>query len=100
MLLLEVVVTRGRWLQFDNGVQVSLGNRRDLTQDAQLPLSFFYAPSPMCLPYIPAFLPSVSPQRGERWLFRPRRERDEDLRYRSHICPDDVRAVNSLRLYI
>ncbi len=60
-LLLELVVTRGRWLQFDNAVQVSLGNRRDLTQDAELPLGFFYAPSPLCLPCIPAFLPSQCP---------------------------------------
>lgn len=33
-------MTRGRWLEFDNGAQVSLGNRRDLTQDAELPLGF------------------------------------------------------------
>ena len=30
----EVGVVRGRWPPFDNGAQVSLGNRRDLTQDA------------------------------------------------------------------
>lgn len=27
-------------LPFDNGAQVSLGNRRDLTQDAELPAFF------------------------------------------------------------
>lgn len=53
--VLEVVLTTGRWLHFDNG---GLGNRRYLTQDAELPLSFFCAPSPFCLPFIPAFLPS------------------------------------------
>lgn len=59
--LLEVMLTRERWLWFDNGVQVSLGNRRDLTQDAELPLGFFYAPSPSRPPWIPAFLPSQHP---------------------------------------
>lgn len=59
MLLAGICGDRGRWLQFDNGVQVSLGNRRDLTQDAELPLGFFYAPSPFCLPCIPAFLSRV-----------------------------------------
>lgn len=59
--LLEVMLTRGRWLRFDNGVQVSLGNRRDLAQDAELPLGFFYVPSPLRLPCMPAFLPSQCP---------------------------------------
>lgn len=70
--VLEVVVTRGRCLRFDNGVQVSLGNRRDLTQDAELPLGFFYAPSPLCLTCIPAFLPSQCPLAHwrKRWVFR------------------------------
>lgn len=103
-LLLELVVTRGRWPQCDNGVQVSLGNRRDLTQDAELPLGFFYAASSLCLPCIPSFLPfwclwhfwkdMILCGWGERWVFSPCRERDEELRYCSHICPDDVRAVN------
>lgn len=61
MLSVGGLVTRGRWLWFDNGVDVSLGNRRDLTQDVELPLGFFYAPSPMCLPCLPAFLPSRCP---------------------------------------
>lgn len=64
---LKVVVTRGRWLWFDNGVQVLLGNRRDLTQDAELPLGFFfYTPSPLCLPCIPAFLPFQCPLTKEK----------------------------------
>lgn len=46
------------WPWFVNGILVSLGNRRDLTQDAELPLGFFYAPFPLWLPCIPAFLPS------------------------------------------
>lgn len=59
MLPAGVFGDRGRWLQLDNRVQVSLGNRRDLTQDAELPLGFFYAPSLFYLPRIPAFLSSV-----------------------------------------
>lgn len=45
------------------GAQVSLGNRRDLTQDIKLPLGFFFfsTRSPLCLPCIPAFMPSQCP---------------------------------------
>lgn len=42
--LLEVVVTKKRLPRFDNREQISLGNRCDLTQDAELPLGFFYTP--------------------------------------------------------
>lgn len=34
--------TKKRWPQYDNGEQISLGNRCDLTQDAELPLGFFF----------------------------------------------------------
>lgn len=46
--------TRG--LRFVSCVPAPLGNRRDLTQDAQLPPSFFNALLPLCCPHVPTFL--------------------------------------------
>lgn len=103
--LLEVVVTRGRWLRFDNGVQVSLGNGRDLTQDAELPLGFFLCAFSL-VPSLHSRLPALSVFMAffwrimilfgceERRIFSPCRDWDEELRYCSHICPDDVRGVD------
>ena len=76
------------------GVQVSLGNRRDLTQDAKLPLDFFLCAFSL-VPSLHSRLPalSVSSHWREGWVFSPCKECDEKLRYRGHICPDHVRAV-------
>lgn len=73
-------MTRGKWLWLDNGVQVSLGNRRDLTQDDQLPFGFFLHLLPCAFFAFPPSCPLTVPS-GRRKIYLKSlwRKRDEEI---------------------